>query len=129
MQKIAVPSEDGVFIADHFGRCASFVVFETDEGRILRTETRPNGVTAFAQGECRGGEEQGHGHSHAGIVEALHDCSVILCRGMGWRAAEAIKANGIEPFMVESELPAREAVEAYLAGSLRTGASFCRCHH
>ena len=131
MKKIAVPSDDGIFIAAHFGRSASFLVFETEDGQVVRKEVRSNAQGGGQPGECHGaGEpEHAHGHNHATMGETLEDCEAILCLGMGHRAAEALKAFGIEPLMVETQLPAQEAVEAYLAGSLPTGTGFCRCHH
>ena len=131
MKKIAVPSDDGTFIAAHFGRSASFLVFETDDGRVVRKEVRANGQAGAQHGECHasGSDSHAQGHNHATMGEALQDCEAILCLGMGWRAAEALKSFGIEPLMVQTELPAQEAVEAYLAGSLPTGEGFCRCHH
>ncbi len=137
MKKIAVPSDDGVSIAGHFGRCASFIVFETDESKVMGKEVRANGQGGGHHGECHGaeghghdhGHSHGHGHNHASMAEVLQDCEAILCRGMGWRAAEALQATGIQPLMVQTDLPAQEAVEAYLAGALATGDGFCRCHH
>ena len=131
MKKIAVPSDDGTFIAAHFGRSASFLVFEVEDGKIVGNEVRTNVQGGAQHVECQGAGADGHahGHNHATMGEALQDCEAILCLGMGWRAAEALKAFGIDPLMVQTELPAVEAVEAYLAGSLPTGTGFCRCHH
>jgi len=131
MKRIAVPSDDGVSIAGHFGRSACFIVFDVEDGRVFKTEVRPNSQTAFARGECSGSEhhEHGQGHSHAGILGLLHDCGFVLCRGMGWRAAEDLKRNGIEPLLVDGISSAQETVEAYLAGKLSVCSTpFCRCH-
>jgi predicted Fe-Mo cluster-binding NifX family protein len=131
MKKIAVPSDDGTFIAAHFGRSAFFLVFETENGKVVRKEVRGNAQGGGQPGECHSadGHDHAHGHDHATMGEILQDCEAILCGGMGWRAAEALNAFGIEPLMVQTELPAQQAVEAYLAGSLPTGTGFCRCHH
>lgn len=131
MKRIAVPSDDGTFIAAHFGRSAAFLVFETEDNRIVRKEARTNGQGGIPHGECHGpgADGQSSGHNHATMGEVLQDCEAILCLGMGWRAAEALKSFGVEPLIVQTELPAQEAVEAYLAGSLPTGGGFCRCQH
>ena len=131
MKKIAVPSDDGTFIAAHFGRSAHFLVFETENGKVVGKEIRGNAQGGGQPGDCHGAGEhdQAQGHNHATMADVLHDCEAILCLGMGWRAAEALKACGVEPLMVQTELSAQEAVEAWLAGTLPTGTGFCRCHH
>jgi predicted Fe-Mo cluster-binding NifX family protein len=127
--KIAIASDDGISLSPHFGRSRCFLVYEVSGGKVTGPEVRSNGFTAFARGECEGQESHGHGgHSHTAIVEALRDCRVVLCGGMGWRAAEELKANDIQPLVVEFSGPAAEAVAAYLAGSMKSFAPFCRCH-
>ena len=137
--KIAVATLDGTSISPHFGRSAGFLVFEIAGGNIVCVETRDNTHTAFAKGECAGHEEhhpegrpgasgEGETHSHADVVNALKDCGAVLCGGMGWRAAEELKANGIQPVVVEAELSPEEAVAAFLSGKLKPSRGFCRCH-
>ena len=109
--KIAVASDNAVDIADHFGRSRCFIIFELQDGVIKGTEIRANSHTAFARGECagEGHETHAHGHDHAGVVGLLKDCEAILCHGMGWRAAEELKANGIRALMVAApRLPSRQ---------------------
>jgi len=133
MKRIAVPSDDGTYIAPHFGRSASFIVFEIEDGKITRKEVRTNNQGGAQHGECHGADSHdhshGHGHNHTTMGEILQDCETILCLGMGWRAAEALKTFGIEPLMIQTDLPAQQAVEAYLAGTLPTSTGFCCCHH
>lgn len=70
-----------------------------------------------------------HHHGHEAIIGALHDCQVILCYGMGWRAAEDLKHNGIQAFVVQGETTPQQAVVDYLAGKLNLAGGFCRCQH
>jgi len=127
--KIAVASEDGVSISHHFGRSRSFLVFETQDKQIVGRSLRDNTFTAHALGECQEGQPHEHHHGHGAIVNALRDCEVILCYGMGWRAAEDLKQNGIQAFVVQGEATPEQAVVEYLAGKLNLAGSFCRCHH
>jgi predicted Fe-Mo cluster-binding NifX family protein len=132
--KIAVASEDGVRISGHFGRSRSFIVFEVEDQQIKSREVRENRFTAHALGQCHG--EQGrhgngheHAHGHSAIVEALSGCQAVLCYGMGWRAAEALQAGGIQPLILEKECTPEEAVLYFLRGELKTTEqNFCRCH-
>ena len=43
-------------------------------------------------------------------------------------AAEELKANGIQPFVLEVVASPEEAVAAFLAGKVKAGVPFCRCH-
>lgn len=126
--RIAVPTDDGVSIAEHFGRCAAFLVFEIGNGQITSRQTRSNQAH-----ECHGGAG-GEAHDcgaqgHGGIVSRIGDCQAVVCGGMGQRAAEALRAGGILPVIAQPGGPAEVAVLAYAAGTLKPASgSFCRCH-
>jgi predicted Fe-Mo cluster-binding NifX family protein len=130
--KIAVAALDGRTVSPHFGRSACFIVFEIKEGKIAGREVRDNTYTPHAKGECSGehgaGSSPEHAHGHAGILAALHDCEAVICRGMGWRAAEDLGGQGIKALVTDAEGTPDELVEAFLSGSLATGPGFCRCH-
>jgi len=127
--KVAVASSDGVSISEHFGRSKCFIIFEIEADKVKSREVRENSFTAFARGEC---QEQGHSHqphSHSSIINALQDCQAVLCYGMGLRAAEELRANGIEPFILPAESSPENAVSSFLKGELKSSSrDFCRCH-
>lgn len=127
--KVAVASIDGVSISHHFGRSQCFIIFDVEGEKFGEPTVRPNSYTAHAKGECDG--EADHGdqpHSHVSIVAALKDCSAVLCYGMGWRAAEDLHRNGIQPFVIDGEVTPKEAVQQFVAGNLKTASGFCKCH-
>jgi len=127
--KIAVASVDGVTISRHFGRSQCFLVFDIEGENIIDHSVRPNTYTRHAQGECDQQQSEHHEpHSHAQIVEALKDCDVVLCHGMGGRAAADLQKNGIQPFVIDRDLTPHEAVQRFLAGTLRPGSGYCRRH-
>ena len=128
--KIAVASPDGVSVSPHFGRSRCFIVFDVVEGRLAGREVRDNTYTAHARGECAEGEHHhDQPHSHASIVAALADCQAVLCGGMGWRAAEELKANGIRAVVLgDAGLTPEQAVQALLSGTLGQTGSFCHGH-
>lgn len=128
MKKIAVASEDGQNISHHFGRSRCFLVFEVEDKQILGQSLRDNTFTAHARGECQPGAEHQHHHDHGAIVQALADCEAVLCYGMGWRAADELKQNGIQAFILPTEMSPEDAVKAYLTGNLGAAGDFCRCH-
>jgi predicted Fe-Mo cluster-binding NifX family protein len=131
--KIAVAVGNDGGMSSHFGRSAGFVVFGVENGAIASREVRENRHTVFAQGQCNGADAEPHAHGeahhgHADILSLLRDCDVVICAGMGWRAATDLRDNGIQPVLTGSVMPAEEAVAAHLAGTLKSGESFCRCH-
>jgi predicted Fe-Mo cluster-binding NifX family protein len=127
--KIAVASSDGTHISPHFGRSSHFLVFDVENGKIVGRELRSNTFTAHARGECHGDGPHDHGaHSHASIVEALRDCRAVLCYGMGWRAAEALSQEGIQPYVLGESSTPEGAVALFLEGKLQSaGQGFCQC--
>jgi predicted Fe-Mo cluster-binding NifX family protein len=130
--KIAVPTNDGLSISEHFGRSAGFLIFETGNAQITSREMRSNqGVHAHGEAGC-GGEHAGHNepHSHAAILSSIAGCDVVICAGMGWRAAEALKQAGVREVIMTEPGPAEEKVQAYLRGEMpAAGPGFCRCSH
>lgn len=99
--RIAVATDDGEQIAAHTGRCRGVVIFEVEAGVPRRVEERRNTFTAHARGECGGHEVASPGghHSHAGLIDALADCQVLITRGMGPRLVADLSARGIDPFV------------------------------
>ncbi len=130
--KIAVASSDGAAISSHFGQSRCFIVFDVADGKVAGREVRANTFTAHAKGECTGSADgahhHDHAHSHAEVVAALEGCDAVLCGGMGWRAAEDLKAAGIRPLVVADGYTPETAVRAFLDGTLQVAAGFCRCH-
>lgn len=129
--RVAVPTNDGTSISEHFGRSAAFLIFEIENGQITSREARPNAAQhSHAQGSCGDGSGRHEPHSHAGILSSLSGCDVVICAGMGSRAAEALKSGGITPVLVAVLGSAEAAVSAYLKGELRSGSEdYCRCAH
>jgi predicted Fe-Mo cluster-binding NifX family protein len=127
LMKIAVVSEDGVTISQHFGRAPFYVVVTVQDGTVVSRETRNKvGHDQFAGGHEEHGhaaDPRGHGFDpaaqdrHARMTVAIADCHVLLARGMGAGAYESMKQANIRP-VVTDIANIDEAVQAYLAGSL-----------
>lgn len=130
--RIALPTNDGVSVSPHFGRSAGFLVFDIEDGQTRKRETIKNpSCHSHEEGSCdHGSDGSESSHSHAGILSALAGCNVVICAGMGWRAAEALKSAGIAEVVVTMPGPAEGAVAAFLAGKLTASdQGFCRCSH
>jgi predicted Fe-Mo cluster-binding NifX family protein len=126
--KIAIPTNDGINISAHFGRCRQFLIFEAHDGQVRLIETRINaGCHGRGSGSSDGAAED---HSHSGFVGALQDCEAVLCSGIGAGAMEALKAGGIRVLLVEAAGSAEQMVAAFQAGALRPASgSMCQCQH
>jgi predicted Fe-Mo cluster-binding NifX family protein len=109
--KIAVASEKDT-VAEHFGRCQGFTIFETANRTIVSSETVPN-----------------PGHRPGFLPRFLHDRGVntIISGGMGGSAVALFNENNIEVIVGVSG-SAKNAVERYLAGDLTTTGSVCHEH-
>jgi predicted Fe-Mo cluster-binding NifX family protein len=142
--KIAVATEDGKSISQHFGRSPFFAVYDVEDGKILNKEMRPNTFTGHfrqgrggpgpgGQGRGPGGQGQGRhgpgghghgaGHGHGGgqghrrVAEGLKDCAAVISHGMGRSAWEDLRSKGIE-MIVTDETDVDKAVSKYMEGKL-----------
>lgn len=123
--KIAVVSEDGFTISQHFGRAPYYVVLTIEEGKIMDKESRPKaGHHTFAAHEPpklapgeRHGYDVGAESRHAEIAEVIQDCQVLLAGGMGWGAYESMQSYGIKPIVTDVK-GIYDAVLLYLKGKL-----------
>ena len=83
--KIALPTNDGVTISEHFGRSASFLIFEIENGQIKSRELKTNGMEhSHAQGACDHHSAESKPHSHLPLA----------ARGLRLSAAR-VSAGGI----------------------------------
>lgn len=122
--KIAVISEDGNTISQHFGRAPLYVVVTVEDGQIVAKETREKaGHHTFAgqHQDTVPGERHGYGAGaqarHASMMESIADCQVLIAGGMGWGAYENLKRLNIEG-VVTDITDIGKAVKLYLAGEL-----------
>ena len=124
--KIAIPTNDGINLSAHFGRCRQFLIFEARNGEVKLIETRMN-AGCHGHGSSDGAAEH---PSHSGFVEALRDCETVLCGGIGAGAVEALKAAGITVVLVDAAGNAEQIVTAFQSGALRPASvGMCQCQH
>lgn len=120
--KIAIASDDGKKIAAHTGRCACFVVCDVENAQIVAREVRPNTFTLHARGNHSGRREGAH-HSgssgrHDSLLDALSDCQVFICRGMGPRLVADLQERGMK-LVFCSETDVEEAASKFASGTLQ----------
>ena len=88
--KIAVVSDDGKNISQHFGRAPYYVVVTVEDGKITAHETRDkaaHGHGISPEVHVHGGAEHGMGPEehdrHMLMSDSITDCEAVICRGMG----------------------------------------------
>ncbi|MCJ7677937.1 MAG: NifB/NifX family molybdenum-iron cluster-binding protein [Anaerolineales bacterium] len=123
--RIAVITDDGQTISQHFGRAAHYLVATVEDGKIVQRELRDKlGHNHFAaEGHGHEAEGQLHGHGpaadnrHGRMAQAIDDCEAVLCGGMGSGAYQSMRARGIRP-VVTDLTSIDEAVLAFAAGTI-----------
>jgi predicted Fe-Mo cluster-binding NifX family protein len=126
--KIAVISEDGRTISQHFGRAPYYIVFEISNGKILNREQRDKLGHAHFAGETHtdhGQHDHAHPHGfdpaaqsrHAQMANAIADCDTLLAGGMGNGAYESLKAAHIKPIITDI-VNIKEAIQAFINGTI-----------
>ena len=123
--KIAVVSDDGSNISQHFGRAQTYVVLTAEDGKIISKETRAKaGHHTFAGGQHpetapgeRHGFDAGARGRHAAMVQNIDDCQVVIAGGMGWGAHGNLKSRGIEAVITDVD-DIEKAVTLYIEGKL-----------
>lgn len=123
--KIAVITDDGKTISQHFGRAQYYLVADVENGQIVSRELRDKfGHKQFANqphpeeqpGQLHGMDVASH-NKHLQMAEAIADCEALLCRGMGMGAYESMKTRGIRP-VVTDIADVDDAVMAYVGGDI-----------
>lgn len=126
--KIAVISEDGVTISQHFGRAPYYIVFNIEGGKIIAHEQREKLGHSHFVSESHP-ENMHHDHSqahgfdpasqtrHARMAEAISDCESLLAGGMGNGAYMSLKEANIKPIITDIQ-NIDEAIQAFINGTI-----------
>lgn len=123
--KIALVTDDGKTISQHFGRASHYMVVTVENGNIVNREMREKAGHAKFHSESHNHEETGqpHGfgsaadHKHGQMADSITDCEAVLCRGMGRGAYESMQARNIRP-LVTDIADIDEAVKTYVNGQI-----------
>jgi len=107
--KFAIPLADGKLTA-HFGHCQEFALIEVENDEIKKKDTHVPPP-----------------HEPGVLPAWLHSlgANVIIAGGMGGRAIDLFKQNGINVIVGAPALEPEELVRSYLDNTLSTGANVC----
>ena len=123
--KIAVITDDGKTISQHFGRARYYQVFTIEAGQVVNREMRDKmGHSQFSgqtheeapHGEGHGMDDHSH-NKHVSMAETIADCKALLCGGMGMGAYESMRRLNIQPIVTEIQ-DIDAAVRAFVEGKL-----------
>ena len=123
--KIAFITEDGKTISQHFGRAPYYLVVNVEDGVVRDQEMRDKlGHQQFADeghhhqpGQGSGTDAASH-DKHNRMSQAIQDCEVLICGGMGMGAYQSMETIGINPLVTQIR-DIDEALQSYLTGDLR----------
>jgi predicted Fe-Mo cluster-binding NifX family protein len=124
MMKIAVVSDDGVYVSQHFGRAMLYVVATVENSKVVKKEHRPkvahhhvifSDIKAKRQGKH--GYDADSQSKHDQMFKSINDCQVLIAGGMGWGAYESMISYHIETIVTEIN-SINEAIGLYLTGKL-----------
>lgn len=110
--KIAATYQDGT-IFQHFGHSEQFKIYDVENGKIISSQVV-------------GTNGQGHGALSEFLTK--QGVRVLICGGIGAGAQNALAEAGIQLFGGVLGM-ADDAVNAYLAGSLKFNANVQCSHH
>ena len=123
--KIAVITDDGKLISQHFGRAPYYLVLTIEDGKVTQRELRNKLVhNQFSAHEhTEEPHAAGHGldaashNKHASMADAISDCEALLCCGMGMGAYESMRRLNIKPIVTDIR-DIEAAVQAFIEGKL-----------
>jgi len=122
-KKIAFVTDDGEKITQHFGRAGKYLVIEVEEQKEVSRELRNKfGHTHFSKPGHDHSQAPDHGSAenhqkHIQMMDAIIDCDVVVCGGMGRGAFVSITSLGKEVFMTNT-LDINTALTGYQNGEL-----------
>ena len=124
---IALPTEDGATLCQHFGRARYYKVVEVTDGKVVSTELRDK--FAHVCGDPAMDSGLTHEEIHNRLADAAHGCDTVIAGGMGQGAMDALTAAGMKVIQTDM-VNLDDIIAAYTAGTLTNvaGQMHC-CHH
>ncbi len=123
--KVAIASDDGKNLSQHFGRARFYIVYTIENDKVIAKEVRDKvGHHSFIEdhdaGSCHDHGAQGeHGTDaasqtkHQSMLSNALDCKYIIAGHMGGGAYRSMVDQGIEPLLTDIKDP-EEAIKAIL---------------
>lgn len=108
--KIAVSTDDYITVCGHVGRCKGFLIFEIENGEILKVKKRENSFASrigkrgrnkvYSTNTHTSHHENSKGkfknHGHIALASGLNDCDILVSLGTGWDMLEDLEQQGVK---------------------------------
>jgi predicted Fe-Mo cluster-binding NifX family protein len=96
--KVAVASENGAVVQEHFGRATQFLIYEIEEEGCRLVEIRKNHP---ACGSAPEGDGEGHSEDRMqDSIELVSDCRAVVVAQIGRAAVERLANRGVHAFVI-----------------------------
>ena len=125
--KIAVITDDGKSISQHFGRAQFYLVVTIEDDKVTHREMRPkvghHQFSTSGQDDHAGNHHEHHGtdgeahQKHTQMAKDITDCEVVVCGGMGRGAYVSMQNLNIRP-LVTTVQGVDEALTSFINGTL-----------
>jgi predicted Fe-Mo cluster-binding NifX family protein len=105
--RIAIATDDGTTIGQHFGRARMYAVLTVQDGGItsrqIRDKPAPHWLGSRVPDDTPAGVDHGTDPGavakHAGMFETIGDCDYLIAGGMGRGAYDHATGAGIRPIV------------------------------
>lgn len=112
--KIAIPTDDGVYLATSLSRAASFVVAEVGLGEVIRVERRLHRPPLRPASRLR---RDAWRTRYSAVADTLRDCQALIASSVGATFRRLLNRRGLE-VVVTSELLVDRAIALFARISL-----------
>ena len=121
MMKIAVPTDDGITISQHFGQAVTFKVMSLEDNQVVSAEIREKATHEHGTPSADGM------HPGALMIESIADCQVLIAGGMGSPVYNRAIAAGLKVILTRQP-DIDLAVRDFLAGKLENDPQLVHVH-
>ncbi|MDR3292337.1 MAG: dinitrogenase iron-molybdenum cofactor biosynthesis protein [Methanobrevibacter sp.] len=101
--KVAVTSDDGEYVNQHFGKATRFLIFEIDDCEYTYLGSVKNNPTCNSSGKNKSSD----------AVALISDVSVLITRNVGMKPSQILIENNIKPYI--SSAPIETALDEVIA--------------
>ena len=123
--KIAFATDDGKTISAHFGKASHYLVVSIENGQPVQRELRDKPAHSHSSNEPHSLHVTGQPHGfdpasqdrHNRMIDPIHDCEVMISRGMGRGAYASLLSAGLRPIVTDI-LEIDQAATAFIKGEI-----------